>query len=202
MIWLPPRQPKLAAEAAWGRQISHNPIARNAAKPTRASLDIPIPDPAPATSCGAVCAPGTRHPRRRRAGRGSMVREREGALHRQRLMSPRRRSREAQREKPEQNGSSSSQSNTVEHRRSIAARVLLPAAQFARQVYDPQTTGEQREARRLGNGSWDTGKGRRGRGAGREKRDERNRNKTAHHYLHRTRLIAPRVERPCCLAST
>src|SRR3954454_6326020 len=48
MIWLAQRQPKLASEAAWGRQISHNPIARNAAKPTRASLDIPIPDPAPA----------------------------------------------------------------------------------------------------------------------------------------------------------
>src|SRR4051794_4092331 len=201
MIWLAQRQPKLASEAAWGRQISHNPIARNAAKPTRASLDIPIPDPAPATFCGAVCAPGTRRPRRRRAGRGSTVRERPwaGLSHRPRPLSLLCRSREARREKPEQNGSSSSQSNTVEHRRSIAARVLLPAAQFARQVHDPQTAGEQREARRLGNGSWDTGKGRRGRGAGREKRDERNRNKTAHHHLHPTRLIAPRVERllPC-----
>src|SRR3954447_18425818 len=45
MRWLAQRQPKLASDAAWGRQISHNPIARKAAKPTRASLDTAMPEP-------------------------------------------------------------------------------------------------------------------------------------------------------------
>ena len=120
-IWLAQRQPKPASEAACGRQISHNPIARNAAKPTRASPEIPMPDPAPAISCGAVYEPGTRYPRRQRARRGSMVREQ--ALYRQRPMSLSRRSREAKPGKPERDGPLSSLSNAVNHAR---GRALLP----------------------------------------------------------------------------
>src|SRR3954452_17468181 len=39
------RQPKLASEAACGRQASHKPTTRKAAKPTRASLESSMPEP-------------------------------------------------------------------------------------------------------------------------------------------------------------
>src|SRR5678810_366131 len=104
-------------------------------------------------------------------------------------MSLLRKSREAQPEQPGRNGSSSSPSNAVKRRQSIAARALLSAAQFAHQIHGTHATREQGEARWFGNNGTNTGKGRCRCRSDREKRDQGNRNEAAHYPLYPTRSI-------------